>query len=191
MGYAKSAKLFLGLVIAALLTASTVYLAESPRQKIPRLSARDIRINQAEVTIDGFRFANTESDKLSWQVTASKAEVKKDTGSAKLHDLEAVFNGKEGLVLTLKSDEGVFDAGTKAMSLQKCENDITVTSNNGCRMLAEDLKWDNTGKVLSTDKNVRIDFKNVTIEGKGMVAKADLQQVRINNGVKTVFNQSE
>jgi len=189
MGYARSAKFFLGSVIAALVTASAIYLAESPRPKSTHLSAKDIKIDQAEVTIDGFRFANTESDKLSWELKAAKAYVAKDTGSARLHGLQAVFNGRDGLVLTLKSDEGVFDNNTKAVTLKKDENDVIVTSSNGCRMLTEDLKWDNAGKVLSTDKSVRIDCKNFKIEGRGMSARADLQQVRITNGVKTVFSQ--
>jgi len=191
MARARNARFFLGLVIFSLVAVSIAYLVESPRAKRTKPPAKQVKIDQAEVTIDGFRFANTENEVLSWQLNAAKAEMKKDTGMAKLHDLEAVFNGKDGMVVKLKADEGAFDTGTKAIRLSRADKDITITSNNGCTIAVRELNWDNNKRELSTNDKVTIDSKNLRIEGRGLVARSDLQEVRINNGVKTTFTPSK
>lgn len=142
------------------------------------------------MVIDGFHFAKSDSEKVKWELNARRAEVEKENGTAKLHDLEAVFNGKDGMVLTLKADEGLFDNETRGVRLKSRDKDITMTSKNGYRVSAEDIRWDDGKKELSTDNRVLLTGKDIKIEGKGMVAKSDLQQIRITNGVKTTFTQS-
>jgi lipopolysaccharide export system protein LptC len=57
-------------------------------------------------------------------------------------------------------------------------------------MQAENLNWNNDKKELRTEDKVKLSGRNIKIEGKGLVARSDLQEVRITNGVKTTFTQS-
>jgi lipopolysaccharide export system protein LptC len=57
-------------------------------------------------------------------------------------------------------------------------------------MISPTLAWDGIKQELSTKDNVTLSGKNIKIEGKGMVARSDLQEVKITNGVKTTFTQS-
>lgn len=146
-----------------------------------------MKTDGAEVIIEQFHFANNDSDNLSWEISAARAEMRKDLGTALLNDLDAVFNGRDGMVLTLRADTGTFDEETRAITLASGESPVTITASNGYMMSAEDLSWDDEKKELSTDKEVSIKGSGMDIEGRGMVARADLQEVRITDGVRTVF----
>ncbi len=173
-----------------MVAASVIYLVDSPGMKRPVAPAKELKTDQAEVVIDGFHFAKSETEKVSWELSAKKAEVGKDTGKAKLQELQAVFNGRNGMVLNLLADEGVFDTNSKDVRLTRKNNDVTVTSNNGYRICAKDLCWDNGKKELSTQNGVTINGDNMKTEGKGLVARSDLQEVRILHGVRTEFRQA-
>ncbi len=117
--------------------------------------------------------------------------MKKDSGQADLTDLEAVYNAKNGIVLKLTADNGTYDSKAKRMkAIGKDKDEVVVTSSNGYRMTSPTLAWDGVKQELSTKDNVTLSGKNIKIEGKGMVARSDLQEVKIINGVKTTFTQS-
>ena len=192
MKHASRAKFLLVLVILALVGVSAVYLAGTPGPKKPKTPIKEVKVDQSEVVIDGFRYAKNDTDADgNWQLTAKTAHMKKDTGLAKLKDLEAVWGGKDGLVLTMKADQGFFDSGTKGIKVLSGEKDILIKSSNGYTMTAKDLSWDSARKELSTPGSVVLSGKDVKIEGKGLVARSDLQEVRITNGVRTEFSQSK
>jgi len=192
MRYASRLKFVLVFLIAGLVVASVVYLVAGSHSSGKRQAAKakEVKLDQAEVVIDGFRFSKTESEKVSWELTARKAEMKRDTGKAALSDLMATFNGKDGMVLTLRADQGSFDSNTKAITLSRKDKDVTITSNNGMEMCVRDLCWDDSKKELTSDSRVVLSGKNIKIEGKGLVARADLQEVRITDGVRTVYTQN-
>ena len=189
MNYAVRGKIFFALVIAVLVSASAVFLLHGPKLKRQPVPTREIKQDQAEVVIDGFRFANSEAGKDDWELIAKKAEVEKDTGSTRLQDLEATFKAKDGMVLKLKADNGTFNSGSKAVTLTSTTGQVRVESSNGYTMSMRDANWDNTKKQLSTSNEVKLTGKNVKIEGKGLVARTDLQRIEITGGVKTTFSQ--
>ncbi|MBI5191118.1 MAG: LPS export ABC transporter periplasmic protein LptC [Nitrospirae bacterium] len=189
MRYATKAKLFLTAAILTLVSVSIAYLIDKPGRKEPVPVSRSMKTDGAEVVIDQFHFANSESDKVSWELSAARAEMRKDEGMARLRDLKAVFNGRDGMVLTLVADGGTFEEGTRAITLGGGDGPVTLTSSNGYTMSAEDLSWDDVKKTLSTDNHITIKGSAIDIEGRGMVARADLQEVRITDGVRTVFRQ--
>lgn len=187
---ARRFKLMLGLSILALVATSVAYLVENPGKKSAPAPVKAVDVEQAEVVIDGFNFSRSDVEGAEWSLKARKAEVSKKTGVARLHDLEAVINAGNGTVLTLTAEQGVFDTGTKSMQLMGGEKDVLLTSNRGYEMGLEDVSWDDVSRELTTRNRVTIDSKNIKLEGKGMVAKADLQEVRIVDGVRTVFRMS-
>lgn len=191
MKHAVRAKLFLAATILALVVASIVYLVDNPSLKRAPAPAKRVKLDQAEVVMDGFHFAKNEGDKENWELTAKKAEMKKDSGLAELSDLDAVFCSKDGTKLKLKADTGLFNTNTKAVKLKSKGQDVVITSDNGYRMSSKSLDWNADKKELSTNDVVTLRGKGVRIEGKGMVANSDLQEVKINNGVKTVFSPSK
>jgi LPS export ABC transporter protein LptC len=192
MKHASRAKFLLVLVILALVGVSAVYLAGTPGPKKPKTPIKEVKVDQSEVVIDGFRYAKNDSDSAeNWQLTAKTAHMKKDTGLANLQDLEAVWGGKDGMVLTMTADQGFFDSGTKGIKVLGKDRDVLIRSNNGYTMTARDLSWDSKRRELTTPGNVVLFGKDVKIEGKGLVARSDLQEVRITNGVRTEFSQSK
>ena len=182
------ASFFLAVIILALVAVSIGYLVHTPGLKKPSAAVKDVKVDKAEVLIDGFRFAKSESNNDNWELLAKTAEMKNDTGLAMLNDLEATFTGRNGTVLKLRADQGTFDSKSKSVTLGRQEKDITITSNNGYKMTVKDLNWDDGKKEMRTDNMVRLEGKNIKIEGKGLITKTDLQEVRITNGVKTVFS---
>jgi LPS export ABC transporter protein LptC len=193
MKYAAKAKILLAITIAALLSISAAFLIFNPGfiLSAPRAAKPTVRLDQAEVVIDGFKFARNDGMGESWQLTAKKAQMKKDSGKANLSDLEATYNAKDGIVLKLTADNGTYDSKAKRMDAAGKDNgNVVITSSNGYRMTSPTLAWDGIKKELSTKDSVTLSGKNIKIEGKGMVARSDLQEVKITNGVKTTFTQS-
>lgn len=190
MKKAARAKFFIAVSITCLIAASIVFLAGTPGLKRPAAPTKEVKMDKAEVSIEGFRFSNTEKDKGNWNVIAKRADIRKDTGDAKLEDLQAVFTGESGSVLSLESGEGVFNTNSKDVKLYPKDKNIKITSNNGYVIHAENLDWNNDKKELRTKDKVTLSGKNIKIEGKGLVARSDLQEVKITNGVKTVFTQA-
>lgn len=188
MKYARRLKAFLGLGVLALVALSMSYLLQNPGRKFVPAPVKEVDVEQAEVVIDGFSFSKTEDDDSTWELNARKAEVSKDTGIARLMDMDAVITTAGGTVLNLTAKQGVFDTQTRQMELSGGGEDVTLTSNNGYEIRFKDVSWDNSARELSTDGLVTMDGENVRIEGKGMVARTDLQEVRIVDGVKTVFS---
>jgi len=190
MRFARRLKLFLGLCVFVLVAASAAFLTVNPGKKSSPAPVKVVDVEQAEVVINGFNFSKTEGDSSAWELFAKRAEVRKDTGLAKLEDMDAVIRTRDGSVFKLKADSGEFDTGTKKMRLNGGDKGVVVSSSSGYRMTLRDVRWDNDSKELSTDGRVTIDGNNMRIEGKGMVARTDLQEVRIVDGVKTVFTPS-
>lgn len=192
MKYAARAKIFLALTVITLLSVSAAFLVKNPGliSAAPKKIKPNVNLDQAEVVIDGFKFARNDGAGENWELTAREATMKKSTGKARLTDLEAVYNAKNGTVLTLTADKGTYDSRTKRMKAVGNGRDVVITSNNGYRMTSPSLAWDGVEKELTTKDEVVLSGKNIKIEGKGMVARSDLQEVRITNGVKTIFTQS-
>ena len=185
------AKVFLGSVILALISLSVIYLIDNPGMKRPVSPVKkDVKTDQTEVLVDGFRYSKRVDDKSNWELIARKAAMKKDTGKARLEDLDATFNEKDGTVITLKADRGTFDSNAKTATVMKKDNVVRVTSNKGYTLTANELNWDGEKKELETDDRVTLTGKNIKVEGRGMKARIDLQEVRITDGVKTTFTQS-
>ncbi len=193
MKYAVRAKIFLALTVITLLSVSAAFLIRNPGliSAAPKKIKPDVNLDKAEVVIDGFKFARNDGVGENWQLTAKRATMKKSTGKARLTDLEAVYNAKNGTVLTLTADKGTYDSKTKRMKAVGDGKDVVITSNNGYRMTSPSLAWDGVERELTTKDEVTLSGRNIKIEGKGMVARSDLQEVRITNGVKTIFTPSK
>lgn len=192
MKYAARAKIFLALTVITLLSLSAAFLIRNPGliSAAPKKIKPNVNLDQAEVVIDGFKFARNDGTGENWELTAKEATMKKSTGKARLTDLQAVYNSKNGTVLTLTADNGTYDSKTKRMKAVGNGKDVVITSNNGYRMTSPSLAWDGVKKELTTKDEVTLSGKDIKIEGKGMIARSDLQEVRITNGVKTIFTQS-
>ncbi len=192
MKYAARAKIFLAVTVITLLSLSAAFLVKNPGliSAAPKKIKPNVNLDKALVVIDGFKFARNDGTGENWELTAKRATMKKSTGKARLTDLEAVYNAKNGTVLTLTADEGTYDSKTKRMKAVGNGKDVVITSNNGYRMTSPSLAWDGVVKELTTKDEVTLSGRNIKIEGKGMIARSDLQEVRITNGVKTIFTGS-
>jgi len=183
-----SLKGFLVLLMLGLVGSGAAFLATGSGKKPMRQEQKKVvNVDQAEVVVDGFRYSRTEEGRGGWEVRAKKAEMKNYSGRAKLDDLDAVFRSKDGTVFTMSAGEGTFDKNTKDVNLSGKDGDIKIKSSNGYDMTVKDVHWDDKKKQLTTDDKVTIKGSHMSIEGKGLVAGTDLQEVRITNGVKTVF----
>jgi len=183
-------KLAFGAVVLALLAASGVYLSENPGINFADVKADnvDVKIADAEVVMDGFSFSKTEDGATGWRLDAKKAELHKESGLAKLEDLQAVYQSGNGRVLTLTADKGEFNTETRAMRLERVDKDVKLSSSDGYSMFLKDVEWDNKLRQLKTTGRVTIEGESLKLEGGGMVADADMEEIRIVDGVRTVFN---
>jgi len=183
-------KLTFGAIVLALLALSASYLARNPGINFAdvKVDKVDVKVADAEVVMDGFSFSKTDEGATGWRLDAKKAELHKESGLAKLEDLEAVYESGNGTVLTLTADRGEFNTETRAMRLARVDKDIKLSSSEGYDMYLKDLEWDDKLRELKTKDPVVIKGDRLKLEGGGMVADADMEEIRIVDGVRTVFD---
>jgi len=183
-------KLVFGALVLALLALSASYLVENPGIDFTEVKVEnvDVRVADAEVVMDGFSFSKTDDEASRWRLDAKRAKLKKKSRIAKLEDLEAVYESGKGTVLTLTADRGIFNTETRAMRLSSVRRDIKVSSNDGYDMFLKDVEWDDEQGELKTEDKVVIQGERLFLEGGGMVADANMEEIRIVDGVRTVFS---
>ncbi|MBI5182664.1 MAG: LPS export ABC transporter periplasmic protein LptC [Nitrospirae bacterium] len=135
--------------------------------------------SNADMTMDNFHFTQTGKDKIDWEVKAAKARLFKKDKVAVLEDIEATFTTPQGVRLELRGDEGIFNTESRDIYIRKKNNDVRIVSNNGYKMSANSLSWQNNNKVAITNDAVLIEGPQLKIKGKGFRFNVLSQELEI------------
>ena len=143
-------------------------------------SKLDIHL-KGESFLEGLKIIQKKNGVQNWILTAKRADISKDGNEANLTDIEMEVKDKG---ITIFAEKGLYNMNTKKISI---EGPITAKGNT-YSITTEQVEIDSDAGLLTTGKDVRIEGKKFTLQGKGMEIKNNEQKVRIMKDVKATFN---
>ena len=145
-----------------------------------KASKLDIHL-KGESFLEGLKIIQKKNGAQNWILTAKRADISKDGNEANLTDIEMEVKDKG---ITIFAEKGLYNMDTKKISV---EGTITAKGNT-YSITTEQIEIDSDAGLLTTGKDVRIEGKKFTLQGKGMEIKNNEQKVRIMKDVKATFN---
>jgi len=145
-----------------------------------KASKLDIHL-KGESFLEGLKIIQKKNGAQNWILTAKRADISKDGNEANLTDIEMEVKDKG---ITIFAEKGLYNMDTKKISV---EGTITAKGNT-YSITTEQIEIDSDAGLLTTGKDVRIEGKKFTLQGKGMEIKNIEQKVRIMKDVKATFN---
>jgi len=145
-----------------------------------KASKLDIHL-KGESFLEGLKIIHKKNGLQNWILTAKRADISKDGNEADLTDVEMEVKNKG---ITIFAEKGLYNLDTKKISI---EGTITA-KNNAYSITASKIEIDSDAGLLTTGKEVLIEGKKFTLQGKGMEINNNEQKVRIMKDVKATFN---
>lgn len=145
-----------------------------------KASKLDIHL-KGESFLEGLKIIHKKNGLQNWILTAKRADISKDGNEADLTDVEMEVKNKG---ITIFAEKGVYNLDTKKISI---EGTITA-KNNAYSITTGQIEIDSDAGLLTTGKEVLIEGKKFTLQGKGMEINNNEQKVRIMKDVKATFN---
>lgn len=145
-----------------------------------KASKLDINL-KGESFLEGLKIIHKKNGLQNWILTAKRADISKDGNEADLTDVEMEVKDKG---ITIFAEKGLYNLDTKKISIEG-----TITAKNDAYSITTgQVEIDSDVGLLTTGKDVLIEGKNFTLQGKGMEIKNNEQKVRIMKDVKATFN---
>ena len=123
---------------------------------------------------------------MVWTVNGETADVKQDT--IEITNVDADTYGEQPM--NVKAKKAFVRQGDGNMRL---EEDVTITSEAGTRMLTDSLEWRRDEDLVTTKDNVIIqdETKGLTVTGKGLDAHPGLSTAKIKKDVKAMIDVNQ
>lgn len=90
--------------------------------------------------------------------------------------------------VTITADEGNYDKAANEVHLKQ---NVVATTEDGTRLLTEQLDINPTKRVLKTDSQAEVTKDNINIEGKGASGDSNLKKVKFHKNVTVVVQDPE
>jgi len=140
------------------------------------------------VSMEGFRMVQTEDGRAAWTVTSRSADLFENQ-EAVLRDVEVLFNDPDGRTAALIGETGTLDMRTGNASIRRGARDVKVVTSDGYLLTTNSLHWRSADRVVRTADPFKVLGKEIYIEGTGMTADVDLENVVVNSNVKAVLQE--
>jgi len=140
------------------------------------------------ISMDGFRFLRSEDGRVSWRMTARKADLY-ETREAQLKDVEIIFNSPDGKRVALVGEVARMDTRSGDASISHGAREVRIITSDGYLMTTSSLAWNAGERLVRTDDAFRVLGKDVYVEGKGFSADVDMRNMAVESNVKAVLQE--
>ena len=123
---------------------------------------------------------------MIWNVNGETADVKQDT--IEISNVDADTYGEQPM--NVKAKKAFVRQSDGNMRLEK---DVTITSENGTRMLTDSLEWRRDDDLVTTKDDVIIQdqTKGLTVTGTGLDAHPGLNTAKVKKDVKAMIDVNQ
>jgi LPS export ABC transporter protein LptC len=143
---------------------------------------------EAIISMSGFRLVQSEAGRVAWSVEAKRAELL-DNKEALLNGVEAVFHNPDGRTAALIGESGTIDSQSGNASIRGDGKDVRIVTSDGYLMTTDMLSWNAARRTVWTKNPFRVLGREIYVEGKGMRANVDLQELKVEDNVKAILQQ--
>ncbi len=140
------------------------------------------------MSMDGFRFTQSENGRVSWRMNAGSADLYENK-EAQLHDVKIVFTSPENKEATMFGDTGTMDTSSGNASLRRVTRDVRIVTNDGYLLTTNSLSWKAGERVVRTADPFKLLGSEIYLEGVGISANVDMRTIKVRNNVKAVLQE--
>ncbi len=140
------------------------------------------------MSMEGFRFIQSENGRVSWRMNARNADLFENK-EAQLKDLEIVFNNPDNREATLLGDAGTLDTASGNASIRRMEKDVRITTSDGYLLTTSSLFWKAGERLVWTSDPFKLLGSEIYLEGIGMTANVDMRTIVVKNNVKAILQE--
>lgn len=140
------------------------------------------------MSMEGFRFTQSEKGRISWRMYARKADLY-ESKEARLKDLEITFFSPDNREGTLIGDAGTMDTSTGNASVRRVSRDVRVVTSDGYLLTTNSLFWNAEERLVRTPDPFKLLGSEIYLEGKGLSADMDTNTIVVDNNVKAVLQE--
>jgi len=140
------------------------------------------------ISMDGFRFSQTEGGKVSWRMNSSRTDLFEDR-EARLNKVEIQFLEPDGRKVTLIGETGVMDTVKGNATIRRGAREVRIITSDGYLMTTDSLFWRANDRVVTTTDPFKVLGRDIYFEGKGFSADVDMRKMLVNSNVKAVLQE--
>ena len=140
------------------------------------------------MSMEGFRFAQSENGVISWTMNARTAELFENK-EAKLNDVEIDFKNPNGKEATLFGDSGTMDTTNGNASIRRVSQDVRIATTDDYLLTTSSLLWKAGERQVWTPDPFKLLGIKIYLEGVGITANVDLHTIAVKDNVKAVLQE--
>ena len=140
------------------------------------------------MSMEGFRFAQSENGVISWTMNARNAELYENK-EAQLSDVEIDFKNPNGKEATLFGDSGTMDTTSGNASIHRVSQDVRIATTDDYLLTTSSLFWKAGERLVWTPDPFKLLGIKLFLEGVGITANVDLHTVAVKDNVKAVLQE--
>jgi LPS export ABC transporter protein LptC len=140
------------------------------------------------MSMEGFRFAQSENGRISWRMYARKADLY-ESKEARLKDLEITFFAPDKREGTLIGETGTMDTATGNASVSRVSREVRVVTSDGYLLTTNALFWKAGKRLVRTPDPFKLLGSEIYLEGKGLSADVDMRTIVVDSNVKAVLQE--
>lgn len=168
------------LALSVLFASILIYLLATRMESVPpSSSASPGTLQRTDAGIDRFRFVQSRSGTVQWEVQAQRARVFEAEHRAALEEVQVTLYGAKGWELRLAGDEGTIDTVKRDFMLVKRAGPIAVELESGYTIYTNHLAWAEQRREISTRDPVTIVGHGLEVKGRGFLGKLDVEEFKV------------
>ncbi len=140
------------------------------------------------MSMDGFRFAQSENGRISWRMHARKADLF-ESKEAQLTDLQITFIAPDKRQGELLGEAGTLDTVTGNASVRRVAREVRVVTSDGYLLTTNSLFWKAGDRLVRTPDPFKLLGSEIYLEGKGLSTNLDLRTMVVDSDVKAVLQE--
>jgi len=133
----------------------------------------------AQDVMENFAIQRMHGEKVKWDLQAKIAKFKDK--QTELEGVRLKFYPEDKAPFTVEAEKGCVGKNREEVYLEK---NVLIKGYSGTDLRTEDLSWDSTSNTFLTSKDVTVEGRKWTINGKGMRFDPEQDLLIINNGVE-------
>jgi len=140
------------------------------------------------ISMDGFRFAQSENGRVAWLMDAKNADLYENK-EARLKEIEILFTSPEGKETVLRGASGTMDTTNGNASIRRGAQEVRIVTSDGYLLTTDSLFWRAGERLIWTADPFKLLGSEIYIEGVGLSANVDMRTVAVKDNVKAVLQE--
>jgi LPS export ABC transporter protein LptC len=140
------------------------------------------------MSMDGFRFSQSENGDVSWRMSAKSADLYENK-EAQLKDIEIVFTSPDKGEATLLGEQGSMDTSNGNASIKRGAREVRIITSNGYLLTTDSLFWKAGERLVWTTDPFKLLGKEIYLEGTGLSANVNMNTIAVRDHVKAVLQE--